>query len=106
MKRLAVLLLALAACTPAEQDVLARDAARSTVVPVVQAQLPGVPVTPVANCVIDNATAPEILTLASATLTGVTPQTQDLVIRILARPGTVNCLTTTGLTGVLAGLQV
>ena len=95
----AVGLLVLAACTPEEQDATAREAAKRTVTPIIAAQFPGLPVTPVANCVIDNATAGEILTLAAASVTGMTPAAQQTTAQILARTGTVDCIARQGLSG-------
>ena len=46
----------LMACTPQMQDEIARDAAKNAVRPVLQERLPGVPVEPASDCVIDNAT--------------------------------------------------
>lgn len=101
--RVTLAVLALAACTPADQDALAREAARSTVTPLIEARFPGVPVGPVVNCVIDNATAPEILTLAAASVTGVTPEATRVTNAILARPGTQRCVAERAIQGVLTG---
>ncbi|MEM8870474.1 MAG: hypothetical protein AAGB10_15355 [Pseudomonadota bacterium] len=98
---IAVAALLLAACTPEDQDAAAREAAKRTVTPILAARFPGLPVTPVANCVIDNATAAEIITLATASVTGVTPAAQQTTTQILARPGTIDCIARQGLSGAL-----
>ena len=104
MRRLlAVAALALAACTPQMQDEIARDAAKNAVRPVLQERLPGVPVEPASDCVIDNATANEILALAADAVTGPTANTVEIVSDILARPETLTCLATEGLPPLLGG---
>lgn len=94
----------LAGCTPGFQDELARDAAKNAVRPVLQDRLPGVPVEPATDCVIDNATASEILTLAADAVTGPTASTVEIVSNILVRPDTLTCLATEGLPPLLSGL--
>ncbi|WP_112321019.1 hypothetical protein [Oceanibium sediminis] len=96
--------LLLSACTPETQDRATRQAAKGVVNTVIASRFPGLPAQPVTDCVIDNATTSEILTLASASLTGVTETTQATTLAILQRPGTVRCLATSGTSGVLAGL--
>ncbi len=96
MKRL-VLILALAACTPAQQDDLARNAARQAVRPVLAENFPGVPLEPAIDCVINNAGASEILVLAADAVTGPTASTVEIVANIIARPETITCLATEGL---------
>ena len=89
----------LMACTPAAQDEVAREAAKRTVTPIVAAQVPGVPVAPVVDCVIDNATRGEVLTLAAGAVTGSTATAAEVTADILARRGTVTCITRAGLSG-------
>lgn len=100
---LPALALILLACTPQAQDDLARDAAKQTITPILAQRYPGVPVEPVANCVIDNATAGEILTLAAGTLTGTTTETTRTLNTVLARPGTQVCLAEKAVSGIVAG---
>lgn len=73
-------------------DDLARQQARSAVNQVVVNRFPGANVRPATNCIIDGATAGEILTLAGTSVTGVTQNTINLVIDIAARPETASCL--------------
>ena len=94
----------LAACTPTMQDELARDAARTAVRPVLERNFPGVPLEPATDCVINNATANEILVLAGDAVTGPTASTVEVVSRIAARPGTIECLAREGLPAVLSQL--
>lgn len=89
--------LALSACAPV-QDSLAREAARAAVRPVLAARFPGVPLEPATDCIIDNATAPELQRLARGLTQPVgDPGTTALVVDIATRPASLNCLTTTGL---------
>jgi hypothetical protein len=97
MKRLALILVALAACTPQMQDELTRDAARTAIRPVLEQRFPGVPLEPVTDCVIDNASSSELLSLASDAVTGATANTGEIVTNILSRPETLNCVATEGL---------
>lgn len=97
-------LVALAACTTGQQDNLARSAAKQAVRPVLEERLPGVPVETAVDCVIDNATAQEILTLAADAVTGPTASTVEVTTRILARPDTIRCLAEDGLPPLLGVL--
>ena len=86
------LVLALGACSTPIGTEMARAAARTVVNDVVEARFPGVPITPVTDCVISNATGDEIVTIAAdALLQQPSPETVQLVIRIASRPDTVTC---------------
>ncbi len=87
----------LLACTPAQQDELTRDAAKRAVRPVLEERLPGVPIEPATDCIIDNASAGELLSLAADAVTGPTANTVEIVSDIATRPETVRCLATEGL---------
>ena len=91
--------IALSGCAYASQtaDALARQQAKAVVNGVVAENLPGVNAAPVTDCVIDNATASEIITIAGAAVTGMTPETVQLVVDITQRPDTVNCIASNGL---------
>ncbi|SHJ24423.1 hypothetical protein SAMN04488012_106101 [Palleronia salina] len=91
----------LAACTPADRDQVTRSAARSVVSRVVVQQFPGVPVQPAIDCIIDNATTPELVGLASDAVTGPTAATTEVVTRIASRPPTIQCLVGQGLPALL-----
>jgi len=92
--------IALSGCTgdlAATGDVLARDAAKGVVNTVVQSRFPGVNAAPYTDCIIDNATTPEIFVIAQAAVQGVTPATTDLVVEIAGRPDTIRCISNNAL---------
>ncbi len=91
----------LVACTAEQQDELTRDAAKRAVRPVLEDRLPGVPVEPATDCVIDNATSGELLSLAADAVTGPTANTVEIVSDIASRPETIRCLATEGLPALL-----
>ncbi len=94
---LIILPLVLFACTEAQRDDLARDAAKQSVRPVLQERFPGVPLEPATDCVIDNANATELLSLAGDAVTGPTASTVEIVTNIVTRPATIECLAREGL---------
>lgn len=104
MKNLAVLALILSACTTQMQDEITRDAARTAVRPVLEKNFPGVPLEPATDCVIDNASSKELLSLAADAVTGPTASTVEIVANIVARPGTIECLAREGLPTLLSQL--
>ena len=73
-------------------DALARDRAKSVVNGVVESNFPGVNVAPATDCVIDAASSREILSIASASVTGVTQSTVEQVLEIASRPDAVKCI--------------
>lgn len=84
--------LLLAGCVGATADTLAREAARATVTPLLQARFPGVPVAPISDCVISNASASEIVTLATAATTSDTSAAAPVLSGILQRQDTILCV--------------
>ncbi len=84
--------LALAACETSVVDQFAQERAKDAIRPVLEENFPGVPVEPATDCIIDNASAGEIIDLAGATVTGVTGETVATVFEIIARQGTQTCL--------------
>lgn len=106
MRRAAFLLPALlAACVTPLADDVARRAAKSAVNPILSSRLPGIPLEPATNCIIDNASAGEIITLASqASAGGVSDAATRLVLDIASRPATIQCLATDGLPVLLQTL--
>lgn len=94
----------LIACTPAQQDELTRDAARTAVRPVLEQNFPGVPLEPATDCVIDNATSRELLALAADAVTGPTASTVEIVSNVVSRPETIRCLAETGLPAIIGAL--
>jgi len=97
------LILGIAACSPAAQDALARDAARQAIRPVLAERFPGVPLEPATDCIVDNATSREIFALAADAVTGPTASTVQIVTDIVSRPDTITCLATEGLPVLLGG---
>ncbi|MBS0124671.1 hypothetical protein [Thetidibacter halocola] len=95
------LMLLLAACTPQAQDQLAREAARSAITPIVAQRFPGIPVQPAIDCIIDNASAPQISALAADSVLGPNENTARIVSDIVSQPGTLTCLGTQGLPALL-----
>lgn len=73
-------------------DQIARDQARNAVNPVLAQRFPGVPLEPASNCVINNASAGEILQLAKAGATTVAQTDAELIVQIATRPDTIECL--------------
>ena len=94
-------LMVLSACSSGVEDEIARDAARQAVRPVLAENFPGVPLEPATDCVIDNATAGEILSLAADAVTGPTASTVETVAVIISRPETIECLAVEGLPALL-----
>ena len=90
--------LLLGACDVAQEvaDTVARDEAKRVVNGIVAQELPGVNAAPVTDCVIDNASAQDLLTVATAAATGVTPRTTNLVLDIAKRPATLRCIINNG----------
>lgn len=105
MRRLALVpVVLLGACVSQSADQIARAAARSAVNPVLASRFPGLPLEPAANCVIDNASASEIVSLAASARGGVTDETARLVLDVVRRPATLQCLATDGLPVLLTTL--
>ena len=95
-------LLGLSACgDDGLADQLARKEAKDAVRPVLTQRFPGVPLEPATDCVIDNASAVEILKLAKAGVTGLGPEETQLVVEIATRPETIECLLKNGLPAFL-----
>ena len=94
-------ILVLAGCSVQQQDQIARDAARSTITPVLIERFPGVPLEPALNCAIDNANAVQIRALAIDGVTGATESTVQIVTDIISKPETIQCLATRGLPALL-----
>jgi len=95
---------ALTACTAQTQDELTRDAAKRAVRPVIAQRFPGIPLEPATDCIIDNASSRELLSLAADAVTGPTANTVEIVGNIAARPDTIRCLAEEGLPALLGGI--
>ncbi|WP_425071932.1 hypothetical protein [Sagittula sp. S175] len=94
-------LVALTACSAQQTDQIARNAARSTITPIVTEQFPGVPVEPTLDCIINNASAAQIAALAADSVLGATESSVQIVTDIVSQPETITCLATTGLPALL-----
>lgn len=90
-----------AGCSPQSQDQLARGAAKSVVARAATERLPGVPVEPYTDCIIDNASSRQILTLAADTVTGPTASTWEVISGIARKPATLECFLRAGMSGML-----
>ena len=90
----------LSACTAANDvaDAIARDRAKTVVNGVVEQRFPGVNAAPITDCIIDAASAGEILSIARDSVGGVQPATVELVVEIASRPESVQCIAENGLT--------
>lgn len=82
----------LAACAPGTQDRIAREAARNAVRPILADRFPGLPLEPLTDCVIDNASSSELAGLARTQVTGLTLDAINTITGIATRPDTVQCL--------------
>ena len=84
----------LAACGVEQSaDALARASAKTYINSVVAANFPGVDATPITDCIIDNATTVEAITIAQAALVGGNLDTAENIMAIASRPATVGCIT-------------
>jgi hypothetical protein len=92
-------LASLAACATANQvaDAVARERAKSVVNAEVTRRFPGGNAAPVTDCIIDAASAGEIIRIA-----GVTPEISQEVVTIARRPESVQCIAQNSL--VLLGI--
>ena len=92
MIRAALILSLVAGCVPMSGDELTRSAARSVVTRSIAERYPDLPIEPVLDCVIDNATQSELIGLASDSVTGPTASTSATIAAIASRPATLKCL--------------
>jgi hypothetical protein len=79
-------------CSAEDADQMARRTAKSAVNQVVAQNFPGVNAAPYTDCIVDNATADEVLNLATGVLTGPDASTTEIVLNIAARPATAQCI--------------
>ncbi len=78
---------------PPSANQIARDTVKAVINPVVARQFPGVPTDIVVDCVIDNATASEIVSIANSALLGNTTDSLYVILPIVQRPNTLQCVT-------------
>jgi hypothetical protein len=65
---------------------------------VVAQKMPGLNAAPVTDCIIDAASAGEIVSIAGASVTGVTPSLAEDVLTIAQRPEAVQCIAQNSMT--------
>ena len=86
---------ALAACDTSLGTDATQSVAKSVVNSAIESQLPGVPVAPVTDCVIESASGSEIIDIAADGADGnVSDETLILIAEISTRPDTVQCFVT------------
>ncbi|WP_298436626.1 hypothetical protein [uncultured Jannaschia sp.] len=99
-----LLIAALASCNTGVGTEVSRAAAKSVVNPIVAERFPGIPLEPATNCIIDNASGDEIVTLATSAATRDDAGATRIVLDIARRPDTIQCLATEGLPVLLNSL--
>ena len=103
-KLLCALVTLLAACSPNDiADKVGRRAAETVVLPVVARYLPGPQADIATRCIVENATAEDIQTLARDVGVEAGTATVATVLRIASNPSAANCLARSGVSqfGVL-----
>jgi len=73
-------------------DGVAHSGAKTVVNGIVASRFPGVDASVATDCIIDNASAAEILTIGQAAIVGTTAETTSLVLEIAQRQATVACI--------------
>lgn len=91
-------LMSLTACAEVQQatDRAGRDTAKTVLPEALAVYFPQVPkqlFTPFTNCIVDNADASEVQSLAADAITGVDENTATTIRGVLSRPQTQQCLT-------------
>lgn len=86
-----------AACTDIQNatDKAGRDAAKTIIPGALAVYFPQVPkqlFTPFTNCIVDNANASEVQSMAADAVVGVDDGTAETIRAVLARPSTQQCL--------------
>lgn len=98
--------LALSGCLAADMAVqeTTRGMAKGVVNQVMRERFPGVDAAPYTDCIIDSASTGEIITIARAASTGLTPETAALVLDIARRPEALRCMAAQpGLAALIGG---
>ena len=92
----------LAACAERREEQqadAAKERSRPAVTTVIAQQYPGVSVTPLTTCVLENASEAETLALAQAALQGMSGRDTQMIRGIVGRPETRACAFDAGVTG-------
>lgn len=94
MRALLILgLLPLGACGVEQSaDALARASAKTYINGVVEANFPGVNAAPITDCIVDNATSAEAISIAQSALIGGSAETTATILEIASRPETTTCI--------------
>ena len=98
----------LSGCVGGFQDVadqIAREQARTYVNQEVERRFPGVDASVVTDCVINNASAQEIVTIAGGIALGNTEAASNTVSTVLQRPATIQCTASGALSPLVGGGQ-
>lgn len=95
----------LSACLPLQDaaDQIAREQARTYVNTEIQGRFPGVNAEPITDCVINNASAQEIVAIAGGVALGDTQTASATVNTVLQRPETIRCTTSGAIGGLING---
>ncbi|MDB2407126.1 hypothetical protein N9W17_01160 [Jannaschia sp.] len=97
-------LVLLSACNSQIGTDLTRATAKSVVNPIVAQRFPGLPLEPATDCVVDNASGEEIITLAASAATRADDTAVRIVTDVAQRPGTIRCFGEEALPEILSGL--
>jgi hypothetical protein len=79
----------------------ARAAAKGVINTVMSQKLPGVNTAPYVDCIVDQASTEEVITLAKAAVTGIDNSTVSIVTSIASQPETISCIAQNGLGSLL-----
>ena len=79
----------------------ARSAAKGVINSVMAEKIPGVNTAPYTDCIVDQASTDQLLTLAKAAVTGIDNSTVSIVTSIASQPETISCIAQNGLGTVL-----
>lgn len=92
-----IVVLALAACSPADvADKVGRRAAETVILPVVSESMPAGPASTVTRCVVANASAAEVQSLARDVGVSAGTVTRATILAIATRPETAACVQADG----------
>ncbi len=93
---IALCLVASCANREAQLEAKARAVTLPVVTRIVAQEYSGVPVTPIAECVVDNADDQETVELVSAGKEGISGRDTQTVVEIMNRPETRDCMSAAG----------
>ena len=82
----------LSACTPMDQEAVARQTAKSILIPIVEKRFPGLPSDVIVGCAVDNATLSELVALGASASTGNSAETGRISNELLTKPQTLTCI--------------